>query len=212
MSRRTRRLPATGRRWSQLKVGSMTAKKRVSSAVAPMSTSMCGATAAQVASISVSGGRGAAPYCGPKGMPLFRPCQRAALTTTLSRASTSATEAAGARVPTAALMACSMCWRLRVRPSGALCSITRRNRVVAPATSMSWAMASAPEEWPNSVTSAELPPNAPLLRCTQRRASSKSSRPRLGGVLPLPRNPNSPSRYVTATNTTRCSATQTAGS
>ena len=103
--------------------------------------------------------------------------------------------------------------RPREMPKGALWMMARWKRAGASGVAMRWAIASPPADCPKAVTLAGSPPNAPMLRCTQRKASSWSSSPRFPGrPLRVARKPNSPSRYVTDTTTTRFSATITAGS
>ena len=52
------------------------------------------------------------------------------------------------------------------------------------------------------VTRSGSPPNAAMLRCTQRRASIWSSRPRLCGASGIQPKPSKPSRYESVTVTT----------
>lgn len=125
------RAPSSGKRDSQLKVGSMTAKNRVSSAVAPMSTSTPGAAVSQACSMAGSfWWQGVRSALRPKRHLALQSDQRAALVTARVLASTSPIGAVGWSRPTALFMARVIAWRWRVRPRGALCRMTRRNKPV----------------------------------------------------------------------------------
>ncbi len=84
--------------------------------------------------------------------------------------------------PTARSTARVMRARPRDSPSGALCTIARRNSPRAPSLIIRCALvASPPADCPNTVTASGSPPKAAMFSCTQRRAAIRVEQPEVRG-------------------------------